>query len=85
MTRPNAKLVRKRVGYHILAFTLGALAPLPFIMTADRTPETGRWNRPGPDSERSLERDAGVVRYVENGVSPPSNDQDDDRYCCHNA
>ncbi len=64
MLRPKMKIVRKRIGYHILAFCLGALAPLPFIKAVDDVPETDTRNSQYPDSERKQEWDAGAVRYV---------------------
>ena len=85
MHRPNMKIVRKRIGYHILAFCLGAMAPLPFITAVDDAPETDARNSQYPDSDQIREWDAGAVRYVESRDVSASNSQDDRLHYLHNV
>jgi len=75
MLNLNSKGVRKRIGYHVLAFCLGALAPLPIIVTFDRNSGMDGQMSPDPDSRQRPEREAGAMRYVDGITTSLSIDQ----------
>jgi hypothetical protein len=85
MLRPNTERVKKKLGYHILAFCIGALLPLPFLSSADGTPDHEEQQEVKPDSQRQPEWEAGAVRYVGIRAGSSSNIRDDDRQYRHNA
>ena len=77
--------ITKRAGYHILAFIIGAVAPLPLLIGFQQRSDQDSHRERIPENTRQLRLDGEVELPANDSSDPPSKPQDGEQDFTHNT